>query len=142
MKEIPDEHFIGNIGQKAIITDGNKVLIVRDVWDEAKWDLPGGRLHKNETLVEGLKREVLEEMGVEIEIGKLIYAESYIRSRDNLPTVLLAYSARFLNPEKPFAIPSEEIAEAQWIEYEKINTVEIYGSCLRAIQTYFKTKTR
>lgn len=58
-------YLIADIPQKAIIEHGGKILIVQD--DKGKWQLPGGRLHIGEQPVEGLKREIKEELDVEIE---------------------------------------------------------------------------
>ena len=56
---------------KVVLLDGNKVLLLKRSGYVKKfandWDLPGGHLKQNESLVKGLKREVREETGVEIE---------------------------------------------------------------------------
>lgn len=49
------------------IRDG-KILIVRD--EKSGWLFPGGKLEKGESDLEGLKREVLEEIGCRVDVGK------------------------------------------------------------------------
>jgi 8-oxo-dGTP diphosphatase len=57
-----------------LIIQGNEILLVkrRDEPDRNKWAIPGGKLEFNETLEEGLKREMLEETGLTVEVDKLI----------------------------------------------------------------------
>jgi len=49
---------------KACIHRNNKVLLLKN---EKGWDLPGGHLKQGEATVDGLKREVFEETGLNIE---------------------------------------------------------------------------
>lgn len=42
--------------------------------EEGKWDVPGGRIESEETLGEGLLREVKEESGLIVQKGKLLGA--------------------------------------------------------------------
>lgn len=56
-----------------IIEDSKLLLLDQNVDNERSWSLPGGKLEENETIAEGLKRELLEETGLQIEPGKLLY---------------------------------------------------------------------
>ncbi len=41
------------------------------------WCIPGGKLEAGESLVEGVKREMLEETGVEAVVGNLLYVQQF-----------------------------------------------------------------
>src|SRR3954469_9135931 len=49
---------------------GENVLLIKRR-DNGHWEPPGGVLELNETIEEGLRREVREETGAEIEVGPL-----------------------------------------------------------------------
>src|SRR6476620_1738316 len=49
---------------------GEKVLLIKRR-DNGNWEPPGGVLELDETIEDGLRREVREETGVEIEVGRL-----------------------------------------------------------------------
>ena len=56
----------------ALITKDNKVLICQRKQDDAfplLWEFPGGKVEESETYHQALKREIKEELGVEIETG-------------------------------------------------------------------------
>ena len=59
------------IGVGAVIVENGKILLVRRVNDpnKGKWSVPGGLVRAGERLEEALKREIMEELGVEIETG-------------------------------------------------------------------------
>jgi 8-oxo-dGTP pyrophosphatase MutT (NUDIX family) len=61
------------MAQKAVLyKDGNILMIqksIADPYNPLKWEIPGGRLQVGEELSNHLKREVWEEVGLEIEIG-------------------------------------------------------------------------
>lgn len=61
-----------NIGA-ALIRKGNKILITQRPEDGllgGLWEFPGGKQEKGETLPECVRREIREELGIEIEVGK------------------------------------------------------------------------
>ena len=63
------------IDQKALILDNGKILVLKGVVEMGgKWELPGGLLEQDENLESGLKREIKEEIGLDIKISKLLNA--------------------------------------------------------------------
>jgi 8-oxo-dGTP diphosphatase len=56
-----------------VILKGRALLIRRGGPPlEGQWSIPGGMLEAGETLIEGVRRELIEETGVEVKVGKLI----------------------------------------------------------------------
>jgi 8-oxo-dGTP pyrophosphatase MutT (NUDIX family) len=59
-----DEHDLFQIASKALVFDKDgKLLLMKDGIGE--WDLPGGRMHYEETFEQAIRRECREELGVE-----------------------------------------------------------------------------
>ncbi len=56
-----------------IIKDGKILLMHQMLPNEDFYTLPGGSWEKGETLEETCKREVLEEFGIDVNMGKLIF---------------------------------------------------------------------
>lgn len=70
-REYPSQPVVGVGG--VIVQDGKVVLIKRRFEPLAgQWSLPGGRVELGETLDAGLAREMLEETGLEVEVGPVV----------------------------------------------------------------------
>ena len=67
----PDRPFVG-VG--AVIVDDGRVLLVKRKYEPlaGQWSLPGGAVEVGETLEESIAREMVEETGLEIEVGPVI----------------------------------------------------------------------
>ena len=62
------------MGVGGVIFDGASVLLAKRGQEPAKgtWSLPGGAVELGEKVLDALKREIREEIGIEIEVGGLI----------------------------------------------------------------------
>lgn len=64
--------------------------------DRAQWDIPGGRTEEGELLDEALRREVREEIGVDIEgAPQLVNAQDIFVPAKDLHVVRLTYTLDF-----------------------------------------------
>lgn len=67
------------VAARAVIVKDGKVLILRgaSTYTEGtnigKWGIPGGRIEASESFFDGLRREVHEETGLDIEIGDPVH---------------------------------------------------------------------
>jgi len=70
-RKYPDRPYVG-VG--AVIVAEGKVLIVKRKYDPlaGQWSLPGGGVELGETLEDSIRREMLEETGLEIEVGPVV----------------------------------------------------------------------
>src|SRR5579862_2993622 len=70
-REYPERPIIGVGG--VVISDG-RVLLVRRAGPplQGRWSIPGGILEVGETLIEGVRRELAEETGMDVRVRTLI----------------------------------------------------------------------
>ena len=70
-RDYPDRPIIG-VGA-VIVHDGRVLLVRRDNEPlKGEWSIPGGVLELGETLRDGVRREALEETGMEVEPGEVL----------------------------------------------------------------------
>ena len=143
MKENADQHFVGQVTLKAIIARGDEILINRSSIADGMWELPGGRMHIDEEPESALRREVREEIGIEIHIGNVIHMEQFLRVMPSasIPTFLVAFAAIPVDPEKKFSPSDDEVQEARWVHKDDLKKYSKYEYCDRALEKYFSAKT-
>ncbi len=111
------------VGVAAVVLRDNQVLLVQRGRDPGKgsWGLPGGMLELGETLAEGARREVMEECGVEIEVGPLVAVfEPMQRDEDGrlrFHYVVVDYLARYVTGE-PRA--GDDADDARWVDLDAL----------------------
>jgi 8-oxo-dGTP diphosphatase len=96
----------------AVIERDGKILIARRKSGDqmaGKWEFPGGTIESGETPEQCLKRELLEELGVEIVIEEFIC--SSIWNYDHVTINLLAFKALLITGE----LTLHDHAEIRWV---------------------------
>jgi len=101
----------------AVIEKDGKVLIARRKrpFMGYLWEFPGGKLEDNESLEECLKREIREELAIEIEVGPLVSLNKHVLNCQSA-IALYAYRARYVSG----SIKLKDHEEIKWVEPEDL----------------------
>lgn len=68
------QEYMFSIRITGILIENDEILLVQQkLGDKRNWSLPGGRLERGETISQGLKREMKEETGLDVEIVRMLY---------------------------------------------------------------------
>ena len=135
--EDKQKHFLGNVTQKAIIEKNGKVLVCRGIGDKV-WEFPGGRLHMGEAPVEGIAREIREELGIEIKNIRPFRVEPSFHFKSNMHQVFIAYLSTCDSVE--MKVDATEVEETEWISKEELQTLPMFDDC-ESVKTAFLKET-
>lgn len=96
----------------AVVVAAQRLLMVRRGHEPlvGRWSLPGGGLEAGESLTDGVRREVLEETGLRVEVTGLA---GVFEALGPPHFVILDYFARALHDRDPVA--AEDANEARWV---------------------------
>lgn len=108
----------------AIIVIEGKILALqrsKEMNLPLKWEFPGGKIEPNETEEECIKREILEELNIEISLGEKLKPSLY--DYPNISIELIPFMATHkrgeikLREHKKFALlTKEELSSLDWAE--------------------------
>ncbi len=104
----------------AIIVHDNKIFATQRGYGDFKggWEFPGGKIEPEETPQEALKREIMEELGIEIMVGELIDTVEY-----DYPTFHLSMQCFWSKVISGNPILREHEA-AKWLTKEELYSVD------------------
>ncbi len=125
-----EKHFAGQVTQKALIIQDGKILLVQYPDQDVAarmWDMPGGRLHVGEKVIDGLKREVFEEIGAEI-IVEQILATGTLVTLAGQPNFFVIYKARLFDPKQVFVLEDDEVCATTWADLETFEKLKIVNA--------------
>lgn len=132
---------IRNSAKALVIRDGKMAAIrIRDAGEE--WFImPGGGMEPEETLAEAVRREVMEELGLAVECGELLFAVEGVHG-EAFHRVDLVFECRIVS-EAPDAVLHGDTNQVgvEWLEISSLSAQPLYPSRLRRqIMNYYEGK--
>jgi len=114
------DHIVTSVVAVIIDEDGQVLLTKRSVPPfQGEWVMPGGKIDLGEPIVEALKREVWEEVGLEVEVGRLIDVFEHVTpGSDNYHFIIIYYLCTPLYCDVNHN--RDEVAEARWVPGEEL----------------------
>lgn len=118
-KAIFTKHDLSIVGCCGIILNRRKEILLekhkkRTPW-YGYWILPGGKLEMGESLENCVKREIKEEVGIDVKIKRLV-------------SVFVSKESRNLK------IKEDEIKDAKWFALKEIKKLRIHPDAIKALK--------
>ncbi len=92
------------------------------------FELLGGHVDFGETMINGLKREVLEEIDMDIEVGDPFYVFTYANDIKGSHSIEVVYFARFTSPIENIKLDPEDHSEFKWASEDEIESIFVSDS--------------
>lgn len=135
--------------QKAFIVRDQTVLLVRKSADDpnqpGKWEVPGGRMEFGEEVDDHLRREVREEVGLEVTPGPPFHIWQWRLSRrldDGNPIEMqIVAVARFCRPvttqlSEAGRVAEDYLAEMAWVPFDDVPSFDIIPNMRPVIDSF------
>ena len=89
-----------------------------------KWCLPGGKLEEGESRIEGARRELHEEVGIDLVPQNLSHFLTFYLDRGDLQYDFTVYHCSF-NEKPPLEIHLIEHTEARWVTHDEVSKLPL-----------------
>jgi 8-oxo-dGTP diphosphatase len=104
----------------AIVEDHGRYFVTRRLKGthlEDLWEFPGGKIEPGESLADGLRRELKEELGTDVEIGEEVFTVTHHYPDRSVELHFLACT--FLNAPVPMLGQ-----DMRWVPREELRSLE------------------
>lgn len=124
------------------IKDGKIILVKRaeKLIEGGKWGFPGGYIGRDETVKEGVIRELMEETGYESKFKELFRINSNPNRKNDDARQNIAFEIILEVGEKTGESDWEQ-TEVKWFDLDKVNLDEIafdHGDTIELLRKYYK----
>ena len=134
------EDYKLNVRTAGIIIHNNKLLVHRNI-NEEHYALIGGRIGIGENSEDALKREILEELGKEIEItGNVATIENFFEMKSQkYHEIMFVHKIEFINGDDKKTentiknIEGKEYLKYEWLNLEKIDEYPLKPQVIKEI---------
>ena len=111
----------------AVIKDNDRIFATQRGYGDYKdwWEFPGGKIEQGETPRQALKREISEELNIEIEIGEYITTVEYDYPKFHLSmdcfwSAISGGEITLMEHESAEWVPLSKLAAVEWLPADRI----------------------
>lgn len=84
------------------------------------YEMPGGHIDYGEDIIDGLKREIMEELGMETIIGEPFAVFTYVNEIKGSHSIEVAYFANFVGDDSSIVLDPADHSESGWFSVDEI----------------------
>ena len=129
------DHLIADIPVKAIIVRNGKICLVQE--GDGRWGLPGGRIDIGESVQEALRREIKEEIGCDIQVGKIVDCDIFT-SKSGMHHFIVVFLATMIDEIQNFLVDGAEVVSAEWIDPDGMKNLRILPQYVSILERYLR----
>lgn len=123
------------IGIGAVAVREGAILLIRRATPpfEGHWSLPGGKLESFETIAQCLVREILEETGLEIQVGQFAGLRESIHPELGFHFVILDYHVTVTGGQ---LVPGDDVDAARWVQLDEVKDLSTTPNLCEALKEF------
>jgi len=122
-----------NVRVGCILKSEGKVLLTQTI-GENWWFLPGGRVRAGESFHDAIVRELEEEIGCDVSVGRcIVVSENFFENHGVRFHEIGAYFAAELRDSRDLVAQQHENEMREWIVVNQAERMEIFPEFLRRI---------
>lgn len=124
----------------AIVENNNILLMMYKYSNTNVYNLPGGNVDKGETLIETVVRELMEELGIEVDLEEMILSGDVIMSEGKEDVLHCVFEGKILSG-KPILNSKETSAlSVVWIPLVDLHELEMYPNVGAELQKFYSIR--
>jgi ADP-ribose pyrophosphatase YjhB (NUDIX family) len=124
----------------AVIEKDGKVLLAKEILEsgEEYWIIPGGGVQFGESLADAVKREVKEELGLDVEPAEMIDCREHMNLKYDYHAVIFFFRARPLAGGMKLA---DEVLEARFFGKDEVKNLNLVATTRWLLQKHMNMPT-
>lgn len=123
----------------AVVRDGSsRVLLTKRAIPPymGKWVMPGGKIDRGETITSALKREVIEEVGLDVHVEELVDIFEVAPTNEHSDHFVILYY--FASPRsQKLLVNRDEVSETLWADLQTANSLDISNGTRHILSKVF-----
>jgi 8-oxo-dGTP diphosphatase len=121
------------VAAHGLIKKGDKFLVTKrsasDHYMPGLWDIPGGTVEFKEPIIDALNREIIEETGLVVGVGKVLYVYDFV-SDPNRHQFQIVYECNYRDGEIVLSADHDEYRWVSWEEAKALDKIRFFeGLC-------------